>query len=314
MPECRLRRRSILQRSVHLRSLGRWLRDPAVRPTNTDRARTTLRPATGGDSSALFDNKLARSSDIVKRRVRSVRLLEWLQRAPTEVLLTHYTRDIESLSGILKNGFAWVSNKRCLIQRLVPEHDFSSFEPQQFGMISFTGLPPAAALSHRGRFGPYGIMMTADWARRHNARKVLYVPTRGVGFIIWRVRFALGYREAKRHVRYPGDGMWEMVYINRGVAGFSGAKRWASLLGIYQYMEPKEHAYQREWRIVKEEPLLGYKRTTKEIINNVSPPRGWDRFLRVLPLTSADVASFVCPKSDEQRFRSSLPQGFKVAC
>lgn len=57
-------------------------------------------------------------------------------------MLTHYTDRIEALVGILTNGFAWVPNRRDLMPILVPEHDFSRREPQQFGMISFTDLEP----------------------------------------------------------------------------------------------------------------------------------------------------------------------------
>jgi hypothetical protein len=53
--------------------------------------------------------------------------------------LTHYTRTIEAVANILTHGFAWVPNKRKLIQKFVPHHNFSGREPQQlFGMISFT--------------------------------------------------------------------------------------------------------------------------------------------------------------------------------
>ena len=47
--------------------------------------------------------------------------------------LTHYTGHIDAVVNILNNGFAWVNNERKLIRNLVPAHDFSEREPQQFG-------------------------------------------------------------------------------------------------------------------------------------------------------------------------------------
>jgi len=54
---------------------------------------------------------------------------------PPFMRLTHYTRTIEAVANILTHGFAWVPNKRKLIQNFVPHHNFSGREPQQFGMI-----------------------------------------------------------------------------------------------------------------------------------------------------------------------------------
>lgn len=228
-----------------------------------------------------------------------------------QIRLTHYTRDLEGLRGILVNGFAWVPNRRHLIQRFVPEHDWSHLEPQQFGMISFTQLNPRKASKHRERFGQYGIVMAANWASRHDARPVVYVPERGIRFLILRMAFRLGYQEAKQRVRFPQDMMWNMIYINKGPALLAGAKVWAALLGAYEYMEPKKNAYQREWRMVHKMPSFDYKRTTREVIENVSPPKGWDKYLRVVALTPDDVAGFVCPAGSEQKLRGALPNGFQ---
>ena len=69
------------------------------------------------------------------------------------IKLTHYTSSIEAICNILLNGFAYVPNKRQLISDLIPSHDFSKGEPQQFGMISFTELSPDRTKEHREKFG-----------------------------------------------------------------------------------------------------------------------------------------------------------------
>jgi hypothetical protein len=79
--------------------------------------------------------------------------------------LTHYTRTLEAIVGILNNGFAWVPHRRNLMSELVAGHDFSKREPQEFGMISFTDWDPPAPPRHRERFGDFGIVVSRDWAQ-----------------------------------------------------------------------------------------------------------------------------------------------------
>src|SRR5450755_1791338 len=77
--------------------------------------------------------------------------------------LTHYTRTLEAVVGILNNGFAWVPNRRNLMSALVAGHDFSKREPQEFGMISFTDWSPPAPPRHRKEFGDFGIVVSREW-------------------------------------------------------------------------------------------------------------------------------------------------------
>src|ERR1017187_9909160 len=80
--------------------------------------------------------------------------------------LTHYTRALQCVVGILNNGFAWVPNRPNLMSKLVAGHDFSQREPQQFGMISFTAWSPPAPPRHREAFGDFGIVVSREWAQR----------------------------------------------------------------------------------------------------------------------------------------------------
>jgi len=93
------------------------------------------------------------------------------------MVFTHYTSEIATVRNILTNGFAWIPNKRDLITNLLPFHDFKEREPQQFGMISFTDLPPEAAHGVRTKFGNYGIVISQGWASSNNIQKVNYVDT-----------------------------------------------------------------------------------------------------------------------------------------
>jgi hypothetical protein len=77
---------------------------------------------------------------------------DWRQGEFEAAMLTHYTGDIQTVTNILREGFAWFCNRRRLADLLIPQHDDSTREPQQFGMISFTEIEPQRAKAHCDRF------------------------------------------------------------------------------------------------------------------------------------------------------------------
>ena len=75
-------------------------------------------------------------------------------------------------------------------------------------------------------------------------------------------------------------------------------------------LEPIEHLYQHEWRIVHPMPYYGYGETKADIIRNVSPPKGWAQFLNVLPVKPDDIIGFICPENEQDIFKKSMPSEF----
>jgi hypothetical protein len=223
---------------------------------------------------------------------------------------THYTGTIETVQKIFSNGLAWVPNRRGLIEAFLPSHDFSGREPQQFGMVSFTELPPATAEAPRKVFGNYGIMVSEEWAFSQKMQKVIYIARKGPVFDSLCALFQYAYAELlKASVRREKE-ISQMVFTNKVRAGIAGGSLYANLLQLYEYMEPIDNSYQQEWRIVHPQPLYGYRETKEELIKNVSPPKGWAKFMNVLPLEPKDMVGFVCPVHDEVVFRQVLPEAY----
>jgi hypothetical protein len=225
--------------------------------------------------------------------------------------LTHYTRTREAVANILRHGFAWVPNKRRLIQKLVPHHDYSEREPQQFGMISFTDADVPSPRKHRETFGQFGIVVSPKWARLHRAQRVLYIAEDGPLFESFRSLFDSGYEQLHRGIRFPGDGAARMAFTNKNMASVQGGSLWSNLLTLYEYMEPVENAYQSEWRIVNPMPLYGYAHTTAEVIQEVSPPRNWAQHVSVLKFSGDAILGFVCPRGEETALNQVLPSAFQ---
>ena len=225
--------------------------------------------------------------------------------------LTHYTRTTEAFVNILTHGFAWVPNKRRLIQKLVPDCDFSDREPQQFGMISFTDADAPACRKHLEEFGLFGIAISPQWARLHGAQRVLYVSEDGPLFETFRSMFKSGYEQLHSAIRFPRDRAARMALTNKNMASMQGGALWSHLLTLYEYMEPAENAYQSEWRIVNAMPLYGYAETTPKIIQRVSPPRNWAQHVNVLKFSADAILGFVCPRGEEPGLKQMLPPAFQ---
>lgn len=131
---------------------------------------------------------------------------------------THYTSEIETVNRILSDGFAWIPNKRGLIANLLPFHDFKDREPQQFGMISFTELPPEAAHRVRTTFGKYGIVVSQEWASSNNLQKVIYVDSKGPIFETLRWLFQYAYDDlVKKSLNREGE-VSQMAFTNKARA------------------------------------------------------------------------------------------------
>lgn len=225
--------------------------------------------------------------------------------------LTHYTGSIDTIIKILTNGFAWVPNKRDLITHFIPFHGFSSREPQQFGMISFTELPPENSAPARRDFGNYGIRVSEEWALPQNAQRVLYIDYQGQVFDGFRSLFQYAYGDLICKSLLRTGEVSSMEFTNRAMANVTRAFLYGHLLKVYEYMEPSTHSHQQEWRITNPEPLYGFKENKREIIENVSPPQGWASIVNLLRIECSDVAGFVCPESETQLLKDSVSGLYK---
>ena len=226
-------------------------------------------------------------------------------------MLTHYTRTVASVGNILRHGFAWIPNRRRLAHVLIPQHDYTRREPQQFGMISFTEIPPQDAQAHSDMFGPFGIVVTDAWAQAHRAQRVFYVDEAGPVFEALRTLFALGYIDVQRKIPYPDDAGWLMAYENKAAAiGAPDSVLWANLLQLWEYLEPSSSSAQREWRIVNPYPHY-FSEDKQQLIAQVSPPKNWAKVTHVVKIVRGDVVELVCPHSAVKALRHELPEEYR---
>jgi len=88
---------------------------------------------------------------------------------PKSNSIFHFTKNIENLKSILKNGF-WP--RYCLEDMLLlteNAHDFVAFP-----MVCFCDIPLSRIDEHIGFYGSFGIGMTRKWAEQNGLNPVLY--------------------------------------------------------------------------------------------------------------------------------------------
>lgn len=228
--------------------------------------------------------------------------------------LVHYTKTVDAVVSILTNGFLLVPSPRGLIHQFLGSDLFREREPQQFGMTCFTEIPIDQAETHREQFGNFGIGVTWDWALRHSAQRVIYVSEHGplaeaFAFLFGRALLEMNAEVAK----YPDDGARLWGYANAAFASAFGCSMWATMLKLYEYMQPEAQSSQFEWRIVQTFPYHfradisdrdGLRREALQIANM------W-RFT-ALSLEPRDVSMLICPKQEALALQSQLPNAFSA--
>ena len=180
--------------------------------------------------------------------------------------LVHYTASPEIVASILTHGFLLVPNKRFLINAMLGEDLFDDREPQEYGMVSFTQLPVNQASLHRQNFGPFGLVVTWEWALEHDAQRVTYVDLQGpvASEFAWLFRFARQEYERAAQSRVHARDL-----ENKAAASFARSTVWSRLLTLYEYMEPERNSSQVEWRIVNGLPQYHSGSTRAEVVSEL---------------------------------------------
>lgn len=89
--------------------------------------------------------------------------------------LFHFTRNLECLKSILKNGFFphVVKEDLSFIYTEIPQQEAT----KALAMISFCDIPIELQEQHCSTYGRYGLAMTKEWGLRNGVCPVAYIPT-----------------------------------------------------------------------------------------------------------------------------------------
>jgi hypothetical protein len=226
------------------------------------------------------------------------------QKAPR---LVHYTASAQVIDSILRYGFLLVPNKRHLINALLGEELFSEREPQEFGMVSFTQLPLEQTAAHKEKFGPFGIVVSWEWALSNDAQRVIYLDESGPVAQTFAWLFRLAKQELDRATNGdPG----EMMLTNKALAFTAASTMYARLLTLYEYMEPERNSAQVEWRVANKVPQYHHGTPRAELVDELlRTAKLWKNFgsVRVEP---NDICALICPRAKKKELTKLIPVEF----
>ena len=122
-------------------------------------------------------------------------------------------------------------------------------EPEQFGMISLTGLSPPGTWRLRRRFGSFGIVIDLEWAYSVGACPVEYVRASSERFLELKRKVAGAFADLKACTRFSDNGMRTPGHGFAGAAAvINGSTAWAKLLIRYRFLEAGCHTYRNRLR------------------------------------------------------------------
>jgi len=228
-----------------------------------------------------------------------------------QMKLKHFTKTADAVSNILEHGFAWIRNDRKVICHLLPGIDFSKREPQSFGQISFTENSRETSPEHIKKYGTFGIEVRWEWAKRNKIQPVIYIPQDGPVIDTLTYLFTQIYKKAKAEELYPNDKDQQMWETNAAMAGVAGAPLYGKLLKLYEYMEPAENSYEREWRIANQETYYSITTDLSKTIEDVSPPKGWANVMNVVKIEPGDIINISCKKENYGELTEKIPEKFR---
>ena len=144
--------------------------------------------------------------------------------------LSHYTRSIDSVVGILTNGFAWAPRARKLMglfpKRARKRLPFGSKEPEQFGMVCFSAAKDPHAQRMRRLFGAFEIRVPAEWVWSRGGRPVTYLRPWSIEFVRRRLASERALTAFESSLAYPDDTFFHVAYGYEGAARALGTTEW----------------------------------------------------------------------------------------
>ena len=223
----------------------------------------------------------------------------------------HYTNSVDAINGIIQNGLLVNPLERKLIHLFSNSPHFDEREPQQFGLTSLRKDSFIGSRKHIKQFGNLGIVFNNEWVEKEEFQKVWYLKENTRRHKKLKAFFDDAEKELIQCInkRPPNDSFPYMGYTNKEIAGLLGARKYCHFLSIYEYLEPAENQWQKEYRSVQKEPLYT-SGSTGELVNSISKP-GWNNMLMTKKFQPQDVSHFVTQRKFVKQLKESLPIEYK---
>lgn len=155
---------------------------------------------------------------------------------PRSQTLFHFTKDLETLKKILKNGF-WP--RYCLED--TRWHEQLDAETVAFPMVCFCDIPLSKIHSHLNFYGKYGLGVTKEWAINNKINPILYLAGENTLSQALReiISYAYSLEETEKY-----NAIKTIRYIYQNIKPTKG------LMTINNCLTEKDFHLESEWRFV----------------------------------------------------------------
>lgn len=223
----------------------------------------------------------------------------------------HCTNSLNALIGILNHGFILNPCQRKTLGYFSNREEFIEREPQYFGMACVHGFKVLPNHRYWSKYGPFGIEMSPKWVIESGFHRVNYINPEGIKFHLLKKHFdaALSELDALVYAEHPDDAFRQMAYTNKNVAGVLSAMKWVEFLTAFEYMEPYENSFEREWRFVRKEPLYNDD-SIQVMVDNLNNDCGWSRHIYPFKFECADVVRIHSEENIVEELRKILPSDY----
>lgn len=172
-------------------------------------------------------------------------------------LLTHYTKDIESLESILKYGFFYSYHPTRIFEKLFKDANIDAREPDDHAMICLTELLIDHSNEHKSKFGNYWVSVSLEWAEKIWAKKVEYVKHNDLRYneLLNRLKSSFpkmpfGYSANEQNMPMLEKHLRQELLGSPVSANFFWAKPdYKNVLNELLWIQIECHKNQIEWRI-----------------------------------------------------------------
>lgn len=155
---------------------------------------------------------------------------------PRSQTLFHFTKDLETLKKILRNGF-WP--RYCLED--TRWHGQSDAEAVAFPMVCFCDIPLSKIHSHLNFYGKYGLGVTKEWAINKKINPILYLA--GENTLSQSLREIIKYTSSLNESE-RSNAMKTIRYIYQNIKPAKG------VMTINNCLKEKDFHLEFEWRFV----------------------------------------------------------------
>lgn len=195
---------------------------------------------------------------------------------PRSDTLFHFTKNIDTLKSILKNGF-WPRYSLEDFRWYNPQMDFISYP-----MVCFCDIPLTRLREHVNFYGDYGLGMTKQWAKKNGLNPVVYL-SQSTPLLNALVRLF-----GKNPTSFGGYYLESAEDVNSILSYIKPIEGNITINGRIIY---KEFYQENEWRYVPKAPTICQWISKEVYSNNVSlfPFNEGAKFYGALHIVPTDV-------------------------